>query len=94
MGAPASAERVKGSKRSTPEFDLVLAVSAAQLDAQRDRLRKEIDQLNKVIASSEAQLSNEAFLAKAPEKVLASMREKLADYRAQRDKSQEALGEL
>ena len=92
--APASAERVKGSKRSTPEFDLVLAVSAAQLDAQRDRLRKEIDQLSKVIASSEAQLSNEAFLAKAPEKVLASMREKLADYRAQLAKSQEALGEL
>jgi valyl-tRNA synthetase len=92
--APASAERVKGSKRSTPEFDLVLAVSASQLDAQRDRLKKEIEQLSKVITSSEAQLSNESFLAKAPEKVLNTMREKLADYKAQLAKSQEALHEL
>ena len=92
--APASAERAKGSKRSTPEFDLVLAISAAQLDAQRDRLGKEIEQLTKIITSSEAQLSNEAFLAKAPGKVLTSMREKLADYKAQLAKSQEALHEF
>ena len=92
--APASAERAKGSKRSTPEFDLVLAISAAQLDAQRDRLGKEIEQLTKIITSSEGQLSNEAFLAKAPEKVLSSMREKLGDYKAQLAKSQEALHEF
>ncbi len=92
--APASAERAKGSKRSTPEFDLVLAISAAQLDAQRDRLGKEIEQLTKIITGSEAQLSNEAFLAKAPEKVLTSMREKLADYKAQLAKSHEALNEF
>jgi valyl-tRNA synthetase len=50
--------------------------------------------LSKVITSSEAQLSNESFLAKAPEKVLNTMREKLADYKAQLAKSQEALHEL
>ena len=51
-------------------------------------------QLSKVILSSEAQLSNESFLSKAPEKVLSTMREKLADYKAQLAKSQEALHEL
>jgi len=33
-------------------------------------------------------------LRKAPEKVLATLREKLADYKAQLDKSKEALEEI
>ncbi len=90
----AAAERARGAKRATPEFDLVLAVPAAQLEKQRERLIKEIANLDKVIANSEKQLSNEGFLAKAPENVLATLREKLADYKAQRDKSQQALDEL
>ena len=80
--------------RSTPGFDLLLAVSAGQLDALRSRLEKEIAELDKVIASSERQLSNEDFLKKAPEKVLEGMRSKLADYKAQRGKSQQAIAGL
>ena len=89
--APITAERVKGALRSTPEFDLVLKVPAAQLDAQRIRLEKEIQQLEKIIDGSELQLSNEAFLAKAPAKVLDKMRTKLADYQSQLTKSRAAL---
>jgi valyl-tRNA synthetase len=92
--APTSAERARGAKRSTPEFDLVLAVPAAQMEKQRDRLVKEIANLQQVIANSEKQLSNEDFLKKAPEKVLATLREKLADYKAQLEKSKEALEEI
>jgi valyl-tRNA synthetase len=92
--APASAERARGAKRSTPEFDLVLAVPAAQMEKQRDRLVKEIANLQQVISNSEKQLSNEDFLKKAPEKVLATLREKLADYKAQLEKSKEALEEI
>ncbi|MSV31538.1 MAG: hypothetical protein EXQ57_03365, partial [Bryobacterales bacterium] len=61
---------------------------------QRDRLVKEIANLELVIANSEKQLSNADFLKKAPEKVLATIREKLADYQAQLDKSREALKEI
>jgi len=93
LASPAE-ERARGAKRSTPEFDLVLAVPVAQMEKQRDRLVKEIANLQQVIANSEKQLSNEDFLKKAPEKVLATLREKLADYKAQLDKSREALEEI
>jgi valyl-tRNA synthetase len=87
--APAQPE---GVLRSTPEFDVVLRVPAAQLEARRARLEKEIERLEKLIAGSRAQLSDETFLARAPAQVVNSIREKLADYEAQLAKSREALG--
>jgi len=80
--------------RQTQHFDLALKVSAAQADAMRLRLRKEIEQLTKVIQSSRRQLSDETFLGKAPAKVVDSIKLKLADYEAQFAKSQAALDEL
>ena len=53
------------------------------LPVDRERVAKEIAELEKVIANSQRQLSNEAFLAKAPEKIVAGMRQKQADYEAQ-----------
>lgn len=52
---------------------------------------KEIEQLEKVVANSERQLSNEAFLAKAPEKIVAGMRQKQAEYEAQLAKLRASL---
>jgi valyl-tRNA synthetase len=72
--------------RSTPQFDLMLWVPKSQEDAQARRVAKELDQLNKNIASLERQLGDEGFLAKAPGKVVDGMRAKLATYQAQRDK--------
>jgi valyl-tRNA synthetase len=86
-----------GVKRSTPDFDLTVEVpqeSAEQVAAQRVKLTKEIEQLEKVIANSERQLSNEDFMSKAPEKVVAGIREKLAGYRTQLEKSRELLESL
>ena len=60
------------------EFVLQLA-----LKVDREKVAKEIAELEKVIANSERQLSNEAFLAKAPEKIVAGMRQKQAEYEAQ-----------
>jgi valyl-tRNA synthetase len=82
-----------GVKRSTPDFDLIVEVpqeSAEQVEAQRTKLAKEIEQLEKVIANSERQLSNEEFMSKAPEKVVSGIREKLDGYRVQIDKSRAA----
>ena len=88
------APKLTGAIRATPAFDLRLSVSETQLAALKSRLAKEIEQLNKNIANLERQLSDEKFLARAPEHVTADMRGKLADYKAQLGKSQEALGNL
>jgi valyl-tRNA synthetase len=47
------------------------------------KVEKEIAELEKVITNSQRQLSNEAFLAKAPAKVTDGMRAKQAEYEAQ-----------
>jgi valyl-tRNA synthetase len=72
--------------RSTAEFDLVLQVPASQEEAQRKRVEKERDQLVKNIANSERQLADETFLSRAPEKVVDTIRQKLADYKTQLQK--------
>ncbi|HSR08761.1 MAG TPA: hypothetical protein VLM42_16570, partial [Bryobacteraceae bacterium] len=59
----------------------------------RERLQKEIEQLEKVIANSKRQLANESFVAKAPAHVIDGMRAKLAEYEAQLAKNRAALGE-
>ena len=71
------------ASRSTSQFDLVLNVPKTQDDAQRRRMEKEKDQLQKNIASLHRQLADETFLSRAPENVVASMRAKLAEYEAQ-----------
>ena len=63
------------------QFDFV--IPAAQQEAQRKRLDKEREQLEKNIANGKRQLTDETFLSKAPAKVVDSIRAKLADYEAQ-----------
>jgi valyl-tRNA synthetase len=86
--APAAAG---GVKRSTTGFDLVLKVPAAETDVLRKRLAKEIEQLTKVIANSRRQLADEKFVSGAPEAVVNSVRQKLAEYESQIAKSRGAL---
>ena len=80
-----------GAVRSTAEFTLALNVPAGQMEAQRRRLEKEREQLEKNIVSSRRQLSDEVFLGKAPAKVVDSIRVKLADYEVQLAKTNESL---
>jgi valyl-tRNA synthetase len=81
--------------QSSPGFDVKLALprAAAPMAGQKDRLRKENEQLEKVIANSIRQLGNESFVAKAPAHVIEGMRAKLAEYEAQLVKNRAALGE-
>ncbi|MEO8370299.1 MAG: class I tRNA ligase family protein, partial [Candidatus Solibacter sp.] len=67
--------------RSTVDFDLVLDIPKVAEDPARKQ--KEREQLEKNIANSRRQLSDEVFLSKAPAKVVDSIRAKLADYEAQ-----------
>ena len=82
---PAPKPRRKADRHALhrPQFDLVLEVPAAQMEAQRARVGKETEQLRKNIASLERQLSDDNFLAKAPAPVVEGMRRKLDDYQAQ-----------
>lgn len=49
-------------------------------DAELARLNKEIEKLNAEVSRIENKLSNEAFVAKAPEQVIAKEREKIQGY--------------
>ncbi len=80
--------------RSTPDFDLLLRVPQAESEAQRRRLAREIERLETLIANSERQLANQEFLNRAPDHVVASLREKLSDYQAQLAKNREVLAAL
>ncbi|MEX2264515.1 MAG: valine--tRNA ligase [Bryobacteraceae bacterium] len=79
------------ARRSTPEFDLILRIPLEQTDAQRKRLEKEKEQLDKVIAASRRQLADETFLSRAPEHVVGSIRQKLVEYEAQAAKVRAGL---
>ncbi len=77
-------------RASELEFDIQLRAECPQVEvtpeaeaAQRKRLDKERDQLEKNIANSKRQLTDQTFLSKAPPKVVDSIRAKLADYEAQ-----------
>jgi valyl-tRNA synthetase len=91
----------KGLIRSTPNFDLQLHAEPPATrqngtlggDA-RVRILKEIESLERLIESSNRQLNDETFLSKAPEKVVASIRSKLADYEEQLAKNKKLLENL
>jgi len=80
--------------RSTTEYDLLLKVSGAEIEAQQKRLLKEVEQLEKLVANSKRQLGNETFIERAPAEVVNNIRTKLAEYEAQLEKSREALAGL
>ena len=60
-------------------LDLASTVDPA---AEKVRLKKELDAIAKHIAGTEARLSNEAFVSKAPPAVLDGARKQLADQKA------------
>jgi len=62
------------------------------IPVNRDRLEKENAQLEKLIAEKDRQLTSDAFLKRAPEHVVAEIRQKRAQYEAQLAKNRAALG--
>ena len=62
--------------------------------AEKTRLQKELEQISKHIAGTEARLSNEAFVSKAPPAVLDGARRQLADQQAKRAEIERLLAAL
>ena len=81
--------------RSTPTFDVaVLYQRQIDIPAERERLAKDLARYEKGLAAAERQLSNEAFMAKAPAHIVEGLRKQSADTRILYDKAKAALDAL
>ncbi len=85
-----------GGMRSSAQFDLQIPYPAETTDAgaERARLRKEMEGLQKAIASKEKQLGNATFRERAPEAIIKQMEEVLAGQRVELQKIGERLKQL
>jgi valyl-tRNA synthetase len=85
-----------GGTRSTAEFDIRIPYAADTIDvaAERGRLKKEMEGLEKAIASKEGQLGNETFRSRAPEKIVKQMEEVLNGQRIELQKLSDRLQQL
>jgi valyl-tRNA synthetase len=81
--------------RSTARFDVrVIYERKIDVAAERDRLNKELVKMTGEIDRHAAQLGNEAFLAKAPGKVIDGLKQRKAELEVLITKAQSALEEL
>ncbi len=72
-------------------LDLASTVDAG---AEKVRLARELEQISKHIAGTEARLANQAFVSKAPPAVLEGARKQLADQQAKRAELERLLKSL
>jgi valyl-tRNA synthetase len=81
--------------RSTSRFD-VHAVYEKKIDvaAERERLAKELEKIEREQANGQRQLSNEQFLAKAPAKVVEGLKTRAEELRVLQGKTLAKLKEI
>src|SRR5579883_2410243 len=81
--------------RSTPKFDVqVIYERKIDVAAERERLTKELARFEKEQANADRQLSNEAFLSKAPEKVVKGLHRRATELAVLIEKTHKALDDL
>ena len=81
--------------RSTSRFDVhVIYEKKIDVAAECGRLKKELDKIEKEIANGRHQLSNEQFLAKAPEKVVEGLKTRAEELKVLREKILAKMKEL
>ncbi|HEY4906717.1 MAG TPA: valine--tRNA ligase [Candidatus Acidoferrum sp.] len=85
-----------GTVRSTARFDVRIAHSTDAVDAhaEKARLRKEIERLEKSITSKENQLGNPTFRDRAPEKIIRGMEATMAEQRLELEKLRARLRDI
>jgi valyl-tRNA synthetase len=86
---------LRGNAVSSADFDIE-PIYERQIDvsAERERLKKELARLEKILASEEKQLNNEAYLAKAPAHIVDGLRKQHAETKILYDKTRAALDAL
>ena len=89
-------EKVDGAPAVVTPLGTVYLDLASTVDvgAEKVRLAKELEQITKHIAGTEARLANEAFVSKAPPAVLAGARKQLAEQQAKRTELERLLRSL
>jgi valyl-tRNA synthetase len=81
--------------RSTARFDVhVVYERKIDIEAERKRLKKELEGVEKEIQSKESQLGKEQFVSKAPAHVVEGLRKRLEELRILRGKLKRQLEEL
>ena len=81
--------------RSTARFDVHVAYERKiDLGAERRRLEKELEPIEREIASAEKQLGNDEFLSKAPAQVVEARRKRSQELQILRERIQKQLNEL
>ncbi len=81
--------------RHTTRFDVhVIYERKIDVVAERDRLRKELERIEKEFANGQRQLTNEQFLAKAPVQVVEGIRRRAEELSVLQEKAQSKLREL
>ncbi|QNI33239.1 valine--tRNA ligase [Alloacidobacterium dinghuense] len=61
---------------------------------ERERLKKKLEQYEKMLVNAERQLGNEAFLAKAPEKVVSGLKKQASEAAMLRQETLDAIEKL
>jgi len=81
--------------RSTARFDVhVVYERKIDIGAECERLKKELERLDKGVSSGQRQLSNEQFLAKAPQSVVENLRKQQQELAVLKEKTESKLKEL
>jgi valyl-tRNA synthetase len=84
-----------GAVRSAAHFDARVVYSETlDAGAEKARLKKEREGLQRAIASKEKQLGDETFRSRAPEKIIKGLEAMLAQQRIELEKLQRRLGDL
>jgi valyl-tRNA synthetase len=84
-----------GAVRSTAKFDIRIAYSdTVDATAEKARLKKETEGLQKAIASKERQLGDETFRSRAPDKIIKGLEATLAEQRIELQKLKDRLSQL
>jgi valyl-tRNA synthetase len=84
-----------GAVRSTSQYDVrIIYAEVVDPEAEKARLKKDLDGLQKAITSKESQLGNETFRSRAPEKIIRGLEATLAEQRIEMQKIVERLGQL
>jgi valyl-tRNA synthetase len=85
----------KPGARSTARFDVhVIYERKIDVAAECERLKKELEKIEKESANNKKQLGNEQFLAKAPPKVVEGLRRRAEELAVLLDKTNSKLKEL
>ncbi|MEP1230454.1 MAG: valine--tRNA ligase [Litorimonas sp.] len=95
-GVEAASEAPKGALQTVVDgvgFAIPLE-GLIDMDAEKARLSKEIAKVNAEIEKIDKKLGNEAFMAKAPEKVVSLQNERRAAFSAELEQLSEALANL